>query len=308
MKEHPKKISIPVTAILPTCNRHEILQRTLESLNEQNHFPQELIIVDASDDYNLIEFIVRAINLQSDVIHIKARKKGSASQRNEGMEHSNNQYIFFFDDDIIFEDGCIKELWTQIQNNDDCGGISANITNQHFNTPSLFSKIYYWILGADLTKPLPGKCIGAAITFLPEYNPNFKGCTEMDWLHTGCTLYRKSALPNPVFDNHFTGYSLMEDLALSLRVAKKWKLLNSSKARIFHDSQQSLEKTNIKRMAEMDLANRYYIMKNIQNKNGFKIFSQLLIQQFLGGLTSKEIFHLDFWKAKMKVLTQLKKI
>ncbi len=55
----------------------------------------------------------------------------------------------------------------------------------------------------------------------------------VEWLNTTCTLYRREALPDPPFLSHFTGYSLMEDLALSLTVGKRWKLANARGLRIF---------------------------------------------------------------------------
>ena len=44
----------------------------------------------------------------------------------------------------------------------------------------------------------------------------FPEVASVEWLNTTCTIYRGEALPSPPFCNQFTGYSLMEDLALSL--------------------------------------------------------------------------------------------
>ena len=50
--------------------------------------------------------------------------------------------------------------------------------------------------------------------------------------------------PEPPFTDNFVGYSLMEDLSLSLIVARHWSLANVRTARIYHDSQSGEHKTD----------------------------------------------------------------
>jgi len=57
-------------------------------------------------------------------------------------------------------------------------------------------------------------------------------------------MYRREAIPSPPFPEHFSGYSMMEDLTLSLVVGRKWKLANARTARIYHDSQPGTHKSN----------------------------------------------------------------
>jgi GT2 family glycosyltransferase len=91
----------------------------------------------------------------------------------------------------------------------------------------------------------------------------------VEWLNTTCTIYRREALPDPAFDVFFTGYSLMEDVTLSQRVAQRgWKLANARTARIFHDSQPGEHKSDVAAQAAMELRNRYYVMTNVLGKNG----------------------------------------
>jgi hypothetical protein len=82
----------------------------------------------------------------------------------------------------------------------------------------------------------------------------------------------------------------MEDLALSLIVGKSGELYNVRTAQIYHDSQPGLHKNKIVEVSRMELVNRYYIMKNIMNKNDtIHIFQLFIFEIFqtLSKLTSK---------------------
>jgi hypothetical protein len=96
-------------------------------------------------------------------------------------------------------------------------------------------------------------------------------------LNTTCTIYRRDALPSPPFDSFFTGYSLMEDVALSLRVGKKWKLANVRTARIRHESQTGAHKQNAREIAAMELVNRHYVMTKLMGKHRFWDFVRLAL-------------------------------
>src|SRR5207249_6255419 len=48
--------------------------------------------------------------------------------------------IAFFDDDILFEPGCIARLWHALQSDPRIGGVNAMITNQRYQTPGLVSR------------------------------------------------------------------------------------------------------------------------------------------------------------------------
>jgi len=298
---------IEVSFIIPTFNRNAILYKTLESISAQEYQPNEILIIDATipfvakTDYLMQQYP----NLKSEIIHIPALQKGAAIQRNQGIELAKNNIIGFADDDIILQPECIQNLYNGLTHNKKCGGISATISNQFFQPLGKISKIAYRLMGLNISQSLPGKCLGPLITFLPNGPSQYPDTVEVDWLNTTCTLYRKQALPNPVFDKHFTGYSLMEDLALSLRVGKNWTLLNSPKAVIYHDSQTGDEKNNLLIIFEMDLVNRYYILKFILQKTSAKYMLQLFLQQLFSGLATKQLFKKKFWKAKINALKKI---
>ncbi|MBO9673060.1 MAG: glycosyltransferase family 2 protein [Sphingobacteriaceae bacterium] len=298
---------VDISLIIPTFNRKEALHRTIESISTQECQPEEIFIIDASVPFIPENDSLKQLfpDLKSNILHLPARQKGSAKQRNQGIELAKNGIIGFVDDDIILEPKCIENLYRGLIDNGRCGGINATISNQSFHPLGTLSKLVYWAMGINTAQFLPGKCVGPIITFLPA-SAQDSDIVQVDWLNTTCTLYRREALPSPVFDEHFTGYSLMEDLALSLRVGKKWTLLNSQHAVIYHNSQPGDEKNNLLIMAEMDLVNRYYIMKYILHRSSFKHKLQLLLQQVFSGIATKHIFKSKYWKAKMNAIQKIR--
>jgi hypothetical protein len=108
----------------------------------------------------------------------------------------------------------------------------------------------------------------------------------MEWLNTTCTLYRRAALPQPPFLAHFTGYSLMEDVALSLTVGKNWRLANARTARIFHDSQSAQYKKNKAALAKMELINRHYVMTEVLGRRNASDFLKLALLESFGVATA----------------------
>ncbi|MEO0855076.1 MAG: glycosyltransferase family 2 protein, partial [Cyanobacteria bacterium J06648_11] len=109
--------------------------------------------------------------------------------------------------------------------------------------------------------------------------PELPEVVPVEWINTTCALYRRSALPDPPFPKHFTGYSLMEDVTLSLTVGKQWHLANARTARIYHDSQPGDHKNNAAVLAKMDLVNRYYVMTQILERQTADDRVKLVAQQ-----------------------------
>lgn len=274
---------IPVTAIIPTANRPEILKRTLESLSLQHSQPAEIVVIDASENHQTKLICENAITcLLAPVSWRKAAQKGAAPQRNQGIEMAGQSYVFFFDDDILFEEDCIERMWNVISANDRVGGVNAMITNQQYHLPGKATQIMYLLLSGKKLATYAGKCIGPAWNLLPEDRPELPESVEVEWLNTTCAIYRKKALPQPAFPDLFQGYSLMEDLALSLEVGKKWTLLNVRIAKIFHNSQPGNHKENVRVLAKMEMINRHYIMTKILGRKRFSDYLKLLLFECWG--------------------------
>jgi len=244
----------------------------LNSLATQNVQPRETIIIDASADCES-RSVVETWNRTRPADHIalwqQAQTAGAAVQRNQGIALATQPFILFCDDDVSFEPECIFRLWNALQAQPDLGGVNAIIMNQRYHTPGIASRVMFTLMsGGRFEKSFAGKVIGPAINLLPEDRDDLPEIVPVEWLNLGCTIYRCEALPSPVFDDAFTGYSLMEDLALSLEVGKKWKLANARTARIFHDSRPADYKSDELSRSCMELVNRHFVTTRIMKRRG----------------------------------------
>jgi glycosyltransferase involved in cell wall biosynthesis len=269
---------LPMSMIIPTRNRATTLRRTLESLGTQSYQPAELIIVDASEDSSTRVVCEETDpGLHSVVWWYRADVPGAAMQRNQGVRASSHLVVGFMDDDILVEPLCFTRLWSALQSDPHLGGVNAMITNQHYQTPGTISRFVFRLMAGNAERSYAGRVLGPAVNLLPEDGDDLPEVVPVEWLNLGCTLYRREALPDPPFPSHFIGYSLMEDLALSLIVGRCWKLANVRTARIYHDSQPGAHKSDPAQLAEMQLVNRHFVMTRILGRDRLSDYLKLVL-------------------------------
>lgn len=280
--------TVSASAVIPTRNRSQVLERTLTSLLEQGVLPAEMIVVDGSENEEtrrVVEAFESKAGEHCRVIWLSAKVLGAAAQRNQGVEVATQPVIAFCDDDILFEQNCLQRLWSALHSAKDIGGVNAMITNQKFHPPGLASRLVYRLLGGG-DPPYAGRVLGPAVNLLPEDRDDLPEVVAVEWMNLGCTLYRREALPVPAFSSHFTGYSMMEDMTLSVTVARRWRLLNARTARIFHDSQPGSHKADPMAMARMETVNRNYVMTQVLGRNSPMDYGRMIAWQAFSLLAS----------------------
>jgi glycosyltransferase involved in cell wall biosynthesis len=276
---------LPISALVPTLERRAPLARMLDSLAQQSAQPAELIVVDASasgDTKQLFE-TAEIPGLLTKIVYRRATETGAAIQRQQALAEASQETVWFLDDDVLFEEDCLKHLWAALQSDTHLGGVNAMITNQRYFPPGRVSQMVFRLLHGHAEESYAGKCIGPAFNLLPEDDERLPDCVEVEWLNTTCTLYRRAALPVPLFAAHFKGYSYLEDVALSLIVGRKWKLANARRARIFHDTQPGAYKSSAFALAKMELVNRHYVMTQVLGRRAPGDYAKLaFLETFIG--------------------------
>ncbi len=103
---------------MPTLRRPQVFARALASLLAQDILPAQLIVIDASDDMatrgELDAFAAQVRGLCT-ARWIPADIRGAAAQRNQGVAAATQPFLWFFDDDIVFEPECVARLWRGIE-------------------------------------------------------------------------------------------------------------------------------------------------------------------------------------------------
>ena len=134
---------LPISGIIPTRNPTDALRRTLESLAAQDVHPLEIVFVDGSDD-DASQRVVQQMTdqLNTRLVYHRAEKLGAAIQRNQAFRHATQEFIWFLDDDILFEPQCLIRLWDALQGDPELGGVNALITNFYYQPPGRASRPY----------------------------------------------------------------------------------------------------------------------------------------------------------------------
>ena len=121
---------IPVSVIIPTRNRPEVLKKTLITFGNQTAQAAEIIIIDGSEEFATKELIcLHAFDIDGELIYLKAVELGAATQRNQGFALANFPFILFADDDVYLEPDCLHLLFQAMDDSPNVGGVSAMITN-----------------------------------------------------------------------------------------------------------------------------------------------------------------------------------
>ena len=269
-----------MSVVIATKDRPALLSRTIGSLLASTAVPEEFVIIDASasDETQtaIRSLFARASNDARAIIH-RAQRVGAAAQRNQGLPLASHEHVLFCDDDIICEPDCLDRLWVAMQSDPAIGGANAMIVNQSYSRPGRLLRAVLAAIAEPEKGSYAGRIIGPAIQFLPQDGICAPATMPVQWLNTTCTLYRRVLLPDPPFDAFFADYSLREDVALSLRVATRSRLVNVPAARVYHDSQPGGHKADPVALSRMDTVNRHYIMTEVMEKRAWSDHVSLVL-------------------------------
>lgn len=92
-----------ISVIICTCNRYELIIKTLESVINNTRQPFEIIIVDQSDDKERMLTLLQGLPFRNRLTIIKDEGKGLSRARNKGWQLAGGDIIAFTDDDAYVD-------------------------------------------------------------------------------------------------------------------------------------------------------------------------------------------------------------
>lgn len=245
-----------LAVVIPTIGRYDDLGRMLKSLAGQTRLPDEVVIVD--QDGTSQRFAREFPQLRIRVIALP----GSASlKRNAGFRAArpDADLIGFFDDDIVLEPLAIEALlrfWDR--GPDDLGGTGCNMVN---HPPVFAGRLKSVRLVSSLG--LYGSAKGAVLrSGFHTLMPRVEQTTYVRWLSSMAVVFRREVLAEFSFDEWFESYSYLEDLDLSYRVSKKYRLALVADACFYHYP-SNVGRPNAYLFGKKEVLNRlYFVSKN----------------------------------------------
>ncbi|MDD5676259.1 MAG: glycosyltransferase family 2 protein [Chitinivibrionales bacterium] len=195
-------MTIQLSIIIATYNRHESLARTLDALSQQELAGCEVIVVDQSPD--AVDKAEQLKKRYPGFTFLKRAKPGLTAARNFGILNSKGTVLLFLDDDAVPRGSCLEEHLRPIRQ-----GKALAVAGRIIQKGTA-----HWPESAVVTAidPTTGEAIG---NFDLDYEgPVLYAC--------GCnmSLAREALITAGLFEEHFRGNALFEDVELFHRLRK----------------------------------------------------------------------------------------
>lgn len=142
-----------ISVVIPTRNRPDSLNRLLKSVNAQTLQPNEIIIVDSSDEDIADDLLATKVNLKLLKTHPSV-----CLQRNKGIAVAESSYILLCDDDIELPDDYLSTTSEYLKKNPDRGVVTGLWAEPEeggewvtqYPVKSLSSLLYSWCFGLSI--------------------------------------------------------------------------------------------------------------------------------------------------------------
>lgn len=253
------------SVVIATYQRPAALKDALASLAAQSRPAARVLVVDgdpAGSARAVVESFAGVGGLP--VEYQQARRSSAATQRNLGAEGVSTPLIAFMDDDAEARTDCFARLCEVFENDraGEIGGVSARIEGSTHPRPRGLLWLYYRLQAGYPDATYGGRLFGAAINCLPCYEAHREPLVPADWLGSTCVLYRTELFAREKFPA-FEGYSFMEDVHLSARIARTHRLYFHRDALFLHHDAVSTFKKDAGRMARMRVRNQRIVAREM---------------------------------------------
>ncbi|MEZ4846835.1 MAG: glycosyltransferase [Bdellovibrionota bacterium] len=213
-------MSIQTTVVIPTYQRIDLLQLTLDSLAKQTIDPSTFEVIaidDASPNGEHKQQVITSQTYPFQFKYMIQTKGGPAKARNLGVQHASGSIIIFMDDDAVADPEWIERMIKSLERSSHAGvgGITKNYKIETLSE-KLLNHVGHLISPVD---PNTGEII-----FLVTVNAAF---------------YKKDLHDVGGFDENFKLPS-GEDMDLGFRIRKAGKTLGLSEGLVYHHQRDSL--------------------------------------------------------------------
>lgn len=270
-----------LSVIIPTLKRPNAVCKLLDSIVNQTLQPDEIIVVDASDDhYTEISIQKKKYKLPIKYYRVDKPNKGSAQQRNFGINlvAPDIDIIGFLDDDLVLEKDYFENIVNTYLRRPDAvgvGGVDLKDNPYHkIEEGQKFDNFnYYQFDGWVRKEPLRSKArkvFGLMPDMQPDLIPDFSHgrsgfpptgkIYQVEHFMGGIATYRKSLFTHVSFSSHFEGYGLYEDFDFCVSALPYGKLYVNTNAQVWHYHEAGGRPSKY-RYGKMVVRNGWYVWK-----------------------------------------------
>ena len=249
----PRRLHFDV--VIATRNRSDVLALSIPLLLEQSRAPQRLILVDSSDDHELVRRTVseatRGAGLPVELVHAEP---GLPLQRNLGLSRVESDVVFFPDDDSLLLPGTFDAMM-RIYERDEAeviGGVCA--VPARTPPPGILQRAraayrmtagerlkhrigsYRYALEKWLAPPHPCLVHGRSrwtVRMVPPWLAE-ENAVLVEWMTGFRMSFRTESIRKTGFDETLSGYTLFDDHDASFHIMRDQLLVGAHNAQIYH--------------------------------------------------------------------------
>jgi GT2 family glycosyltransferase len=218
-----------ITAVIPTRNRPDDLERAVRSICAQSRLPDALIIVDQSADdasrKRVMAVLATAAPVAIDYVH-DPRIAGLVAAKSVAVGRARGDVVCFLEDDVVLERDYIRAIELGFMQEPRMAGSCGIVTNLPPLPPFYFALFHFFHRGIfhDARVGVTGVATGTGLPLIPS-----------DYLSGGLSAYRREVFEAVPFDVA-NGFFALEDVDFSTRVAKRYgtRLYINPNARLEH--------------------------------------------------------------------------
>jgi len=245
------------SVVICTRNRADDLAACLGSLAVQTRVPDEVVIVDASDD-DRAERRARAWAGVAPVAAVRVLRAapGLTRQRNIGVRAATGDVVTFLDDDVVLERQYAATILALFEVDPGLGGAEGTVAQAPLRGRARLANALRRVFLMDAF----GRRHRMQRSGIPLVGAWPAGVQLVDVL-SGCNMsYRREVLAAIAFDEWYAGYGLGEDMDFSYRVARRWRLAQTPRARLVHNHSE-VARDRRPTFIEMARVNHYYFVR-----------------------------------------------
>lgn len=246
--------------VVATYQREKILPQCIKLAVEQSRQPAEIIIVDASKNWettcNKVLSEIAAIAPHIRWVYVSANQPGLPLQRNQGIDLATADILFMIDDDSFMHPDCAAEIMQLYEADLEqrVAGIQASLVDTmptemvvEDATKSVGWKQNQWTVRISGLQHFVWKHIflmNNEVTCIPYYGdfPHYEVPESLAGMNAhftrifhGCRMtFRREVIAKERFEPLLLYYALNEDMDASYRVSKHGMLLEAGNAKLHH--------------------------------------------------------------------------
>lgn len=259
---YSRKSPLSLSVIICTRNRPDDLSRCMRSILIQNHPPNEVIIVDSSDDPSTRRLVDKHQLQHMTEMHYVYTRPGLTYQRNTGIARSTGDIIAFLDDDVVLNPNYFLEILKCFAISNDVYGAGGRVEN--VSQVSLLGKWFRKIFMLNTNGAKYGAMKRSGFASFQMAGPA-SSIVSTDVLSGCCFCFRKTLFKDNTFDEHFEGYGFMEDVEFSYRVSRGYRLLYTPFATLMHNKSPNA-RLDYRKSFEMQIVNHHYVFSKLVKK------------------------------------------